>query len=248
MRARSLDDADRLIVLQHDALRHLPPHCARKSDVVYQSARTLAPLPRKAPIALHCVLVAHLARREGSAHGVRGVAPVAARRCPRRCRSSAPRSIRRSATRRARPRCAIRACSGWAARPHAWTRRRSSARTCSSSRRAWKAARTSSSRRSRPARRSWHPHVGQRRHARRRLSRLVRGRRCRRPRARSIERASPRSRVPCVDCDAGMPHARAACFTPAGARRRGARSAAVERARARAAGRMAACARRFASP
>lgn len=57
---RSLSDADRLIVLQPDALRHLPEPVRDKADVVYQSARALAPFPRKAADRLHCLLVAHL--------------------------------------------------------------------------------------------------------------------------------------------------------------------------------------------
>jgi putative glycosyltransferase (TIGR04348 family) len=57
---RSLDDADGLIVLQPDALRHLPKTVRGKADVVYQSARTLAPFPHKALDRLHCLFVAHL--------------------------------------------------------------------------------------------------------------------------------------------------------------------------------------------
>jgi putative glycosyltransferase (TIGR04348 family) len=57
---RSLDDADGLIVLQPDALRHLPKSMRDKASVVYQSARTLAPFPRKALDRLHCLFVAHL--------------------------------------------------------------------------------------------------------------------------------------------------------------------------------------------
>ena len=57
---RSLDDADRLIVLQSDALRFLPELWRDKADVVYQSARALVPFRRKATESLHCLLVAHL--------------------------------------------------------------------------------------------------------------------------------------------------------------------------------------------
>ncbi len=57
---RSLEDADRLIVLQRDALRHLPESMRGKADVVFQSARALAPRSRKAANRLHCLLVAHL--------------------------------------------------------------------------------------------------------------------------------------------------------------------------------------------
>jgi len=56
----SLDVADRLIVLQQDAIRHLPPSQQEKSAVVFQSARTLVPSTGKDPKQLHCVLVAHL--------------------------------------------------------------------------------------------------------------------------------------------------------------------------------------------
>lgn len=57
---RSLEDADRLVVLQPDALRHLPAALREKADVVYQSAPALAAFPRKAANRLHCLLVAHL--------------------------------------------------------------------------------------------------------------------------------------------------------------------------------------------
>jgi len=56
----SLHDADRLIVLQADALDKLPPRMRARTDVVYQSARTLAPWPRKSVHRLHCIFVAHL--------------------------------------------------------------------------------------------------------------------------------------------------------------------------------------------
>jgi putative glycosyltransferase (TIGR04348 family) len=56
----ALAAADRLIVLQEDALSHLPAACRDKARVVYQSARTLAPWPRKRADRLHCLLVAHL--------------------------------------------------------------------------------------------------------------------------------------------------------------------------------------------
>ncbi len=52
--------ADRLIVLQEDAPRHLPPAARAKARVVFQSARALEPWPRKSRDRLHCVLVAHL--------------------------------------------------------------------------------------------------------------------------------------------------------------------------------------------
>jgi putative glycosyltransferase (TIGR04348 family) len=57
---QSLADAHRLIVLQPDALPHLPEPVRDKVDVVYQSARALSPVPRKAADRLHCLLVAHL--------------------------------------------------------------------------------------------------------------------------------------------------------------------------------------------
>jgi putative glycosyltransferase (TIGR04348 family) len=56
----SLALADRLIVLQEDAPSHLPPALRPQADVVFQSARTLRPWPRKARDRLHCVMVAHL--------------------------------------------------------------------------------------------------------------------------------------------------------------------------------------------
>jgi len=52
--------ADRLIVLQEDAPRHLPRKARAKARVVFQSARLLTPWPHKSSERLHCVLVAHL--------------------------------------------------------------------------------------------------------------------------------------------------------------------------------------------
>ena len=57
--ARSLDLADRIIVLQDDALRLLEARWRRKADVVFQSARAL-PARAKAKGRLHCVAVGHL--------------------------------------------------------------------------------------------------------------------------------------------------------------------------------------------
>jgi putative glycosyltransferase (TIGR04348 family) len=57
--ARSLDLADRIIVLQDDALRLLEARWRRKAHVVFQSARALP--PRAKPKGrLHCVAVGHL--------------------------------------------------------------------------------------------------------------------------------------------------------------------------------------------
>jgi len=56
----SLARADRLIVLQDDALRHVPPAFRTRARVVCQSARTLVPWPHKRADRLHCLLVAHL--------------------------------------------------------------------------------------------------------------------------------------------------------------------------------------------
>ena len=57
---RSLHDADRLVVLQPDALDALPAPVRDKADVVYQSARPLAAFQGKSAHRLHCLLVAHL--------------------------------------------------------------------------------------------------------------------------------------------------------------------------------------------
>jgi putative glycosyltransferase (TIGR04348 family) len=57
--ARSLDLADRIIVLQDDALRLLEPRWRRKAQVIFQSARAL-PMRRKATGSLHCIAVGHL--------------------------------------------------------------------------------------------------------------------------------------------------------------------------------------------
>ena len=56
----SISEADRLVVLQPDALRHLPAARRTKASVVPQSARRLAPWPGKAVSRLNAILVAHL--------------------------------------------------------------------------------------------------------------------------------------------------------------------------------------------
>ena len=56
----SMAEADRLIVLQDDALAHLPAARRSRASVVLQSARTLKPWPRKSGERLHAILVAHL--------------------------------------------------------------------------------------------------------------------------------------------------------------------------------------------
>jgi len=56
----SLRDADRLIVLQADALAHLPVALRTKARVVHQSARSLAPFAAKSPRRFNVLLVAHL--------------------------------------------------------------------------------------------------------------------------------------------------------------------------------------------
>jgi putative glycosyltransferase (TIGR04348 family) len=57
--AQSLDYADRIVVLQEDAQRHLAPRWRGKSEVILQSARMLAPAV-KARDRLNCVIVGHL--------------------------------------------------------------------------------------------------------------------------------------------------------------------------------------------
>ena len=57
--ARSLDIADRIVVLQDDALRLLEPRWREKAEVIYQSARPL-PAQRKHGGRLECVAVGHL--------------------------------------------------------------------------------------------------------------------------------------------------------------------------------------------
>ncbi len=56
---RSLALADVLIVLQEDAIQHVPLECRKKTHIVYQSARTLAPAA-KPQDRLNCVVVGHL--------------------------------------------------------------------------------------------------------------------------------------------------------------------------------------------
>lgn len=65
--AASVADADGLIVLQADALAHLPEPACGKAHVVHQSARSLAPWPEKRADLVHCVLVAHLRREKDPA-------------------------------------------------------------------------------------------------------------------------------------------------------------------------------------
>jgi putative glycosyltransferase (TIGR04348 family) len=56
----SIAAADRLIALQDDAPKFVPQVDRGKIDVVFQSARTLIPWPRKRKDRLDCILVAHL--------------------------------------------------------------------------------------------------------------------------------------------------------------------------------------------
>lgn len=56
----SLEDADVIVVLQEDALVHLPPPLRAKARVVRQSAATLQPFARKSAKRLALLLVAHL--------------------------------------------------------------------------------------------------------------------------------------------------------------------------------------------
>ncbi|MFO1398343.1 MAG: selenoneine biosynthesis selenosugar synthase SenB [Burkholderiales bacterium] len=56
----SLAAADALVMLQEDAPAHVPPGYRDKACVVFQSARALAPWPRKSATRLDCLLVAHL--------------------------------------------------------------------------------------------------------------------------------------------------------------------------------------------
>ena len=58
--AASLRLADRLIVLQDDALNHVPRALRARTQLVFQSARTLRRWTHKSSDRLHCVLVAHL--------------------------------------------------------------------------------------------------------------------------------------------------------------------------------------------
>jgi len=60
----SLDSADRLIVLQDDALRVLAPRHRAKADVVYQSARSLPRASPKSSARLSCAFVGHLRREK----------------------------------------------------------------------------------------------------------------------------------------------------------------------------------------
>ena len=56
----SVAQADRLIVLQADAVAYLHSEARSKADVVHQSARTLRPFASKSQDRLHCLFVAHL--------------------------------------------------------------------------------------------------------------------------------------------------------------------------------------------
>ena len=57
--ARSLDEADRIVVLQDDAPRLLAPKWRTKCDVIFQSARTIAHRNRSAGV-LRCAVLGHL--------------------------------------------------------------------------------------------------------------------------------------------------------------------------------------------
>ena len=56
---RSLVLADALIVLQEDAIQYVPLDCRKKTHIVYQSAKTLAPATKPSE-RLNCVVVGHL--------------------------------------------------------------------------------------------------------------------------------------------------------------------------------------------
>ncbi len=56
----SVQLADRLIVLQEDALRYVEPAQRAKTRVIHQSAQTLVPPAEKARTRLACILVGHL--------------------------------------------------------------------------------------------------------------------------------------------------------------------------------------------
>lgn len=56
----SIAEADRLVVLQEDALRHLPAARRANASVVVQSARTLVPWARKSATRLNAIFVGHL--------------------------------------------------------------------------------------------------------------------------------------------------------------------------------------------
>jgi len=76
----SLDDADRLVVLQGDALGHVPASARDKTRVVHQSARRLAAFADKSGTRLNCLLVAHLREEKDPA-----TAFEAWRRLPPQC-------------------------------------------------------------------------------------------------------------------------------------------------------------------
>lgn len=70
--ARSLDAADRVVVLQDDALRLLQPRWRQKARVIFQSATPLA-TRRKANGELRCVAVGHLREEKDPATLYRAV-------------------------------------------------------------------------------------------------------------------------------------------------------------------------------
>jgi putative glycosyltransferase (TIGR04348 family) len=73
--ARSLDLADRIVVLQDDALRLLEARWRRKAQVVFQSARAL-PARAKPKGRLHCVAVGHLRAEKDPATLLAAVARI----------------------------------------------------------------------------------------------------------------------------------------------------------------------------
>ncbi len=68
----SLRLADALIVLQEDAIQHVPHEYRRKTHIVYQSAKTLAPAD-KPHDRLNCVVVGHLRAEKDPATMLRAV-------------------------------------------------------------------------------------------------------------------------------------------------------------------------------
>jgi putative glycosyltransferase (TIGR04348 family) len=117
----SLRDADRLVVLQEDALGHLPAALRHRACVIHQSARSLIPLGAKSARKLNVVMVAHLREEKD---------PQTVLRAWRRLPREVPATLTLiGAALDAKLGDAVRAASAedprvrWlGARPHAWTR------------------------------------------------------------------------------------------------------------------------------
>ncbi|MDQ6618496.1 MAG: TIGR04348 family glycosyltransferase [Pseudomonadota bacterium] len=117
----SLADADRLIVLQDQAVSALPLQYRAKTDVVYQSARTLRHPAESSHGGLRCAFVAHLRPEKDPATVIAawallpGELPITLSMIGDALDASLADAARVASAADRRIRC-------WGPRPHAWTR------------------------------------------------------------------------------------------------------------------------------